>query len=235
MVKSKLPDDDAKRSRGKRTKLQRDSAADALVPSSPSLDVLHSDDATASSSSALSTAGSAHHQRAASPALGQSRFQSPSPNARGASLSMHEPVKCCSDRDTTVVSLCAAAAGGGSALKPSPASRYDSSLGLLTKKFVDLIQSSPTGDLDLNSAAVALGVQVRSCAWSRLSLRMRSLARDRDRNGGSTTSRTSSKASVSLKRPRRTTSTGSTSAWASRTHRPLSLLLTHTLWIDRAS
>ncbi|KAJ0400786.1 hypothetical protein P43SY_004881 [Pythium insidiosum] len=43
--------------------------------------------------------------------------------------------------------------------KASPASRYDSSLGLLTKKFVDLIQSSPTGDLDLNSAANALGVQ----------------------------------------------------------------------------
>ncbi|GLE05983.1 hypothetical protein PINS_up015194 [Pythium insidiosum] len=45
--------------------------------------------------------------------------------------------------------------------KASPASRYDSSLGLLTKKFVDLIQSSPTGDLDLNSAATSLGVQKR--------------------------------------------------------------------------
>ncbi|TMW57425.1 hypothetical protein Poli38472_003350 [Pythium oligandrum] len=45
--------------------------------------------------------------------------------------------------------------------KASPASRYDSSLGLLTKKFVDLIQSSPTGDLDLNSAAISLGVQKR--------------------------------------------------------------------------
>lgn len=46
--------------------------------------------------------------------------------------------------------------------KPSPAnsSRYDSSLGLLTKKFVELIQSSPSKDLDLNSAAEALGVQV---------------------------------------------------------------------------
>lgn len=47
--------------------------------------------------------------------------------------------------------------------KPSPAnsSRYDSSLGLLTKKFVELIQSSPSKDLDLNSAAESLGVQVR--------------------------------------------------------------------------
>ncbi|DBA04168.1 TPA: hypothetical protein N0F65_004276 [Lagenidium giganteum] len=45
--------------------------------------------------------------------------------------------------------------------KASPASRYDSSLGLLTRKFVELIQSSPNGDLDLNTAAISLGVQKR--------------------------------------------------------------------------
>jgi len=39
--------------------------------------------------------------------------------------------------------------------------RYDSSLGLLTKKFVNLIQSAPEGILDLNQAAGALGVQKR--------------------------------------------------------------------------
>ncbi|KAI9013813.1 E2F/DP family winged-helix DNA-binding domain-containing protein [Phycomyces nitens] len=39
--------------------------------------------------------------------------------------------------------------------------RYDSSLGLLTKKFVDLLQSSSHGDLDLNSAAAELKVQKR--------------------------------------------------------------------------
>ena len=39
--------------------------------------------------------------------------------------------------------------------------RYDSSLGLLTKKFVSLIQNAPEGVLDLNSAAVTLGVQKR--------------------------------------------------------------------------
>ncbi|CAI5731853.1 unnamed protein product [Peronospora destructor] len=48
---------------------------------------------------------------------------------------------------------------GGS--KPSPASRYDSSLGLLTKRFVELIQSAPSKDLDLNAAAESLGVQKR--------------------------------------------------------------------------
>eukprot|EP00937_MAST-01D_sp_MAST-1D-sp2_P000800 g800.t1 len=50
------------------------------------------------------------------------------------------------------------AAGKG---KSSPGSRYDSSLGLLTKKFVNLIQSAPEGLLDLNKAAQQLGVQKR--------------------------------------------------------------------------
>ncbi|KAG6598061.1 Transcription factor [Phytophthora cinnamomi] len=47
------------------------------------------------------------------------------------------------------------------ASKPSPASRYDSSLGLLTKRFVELIQAAPSKDLDLNTAAESLGVQKR--------------------------------------------------------------------------
>jgi len=45
--------------------------------------------------------------------------------------------------------------------KSSPGSRYDSSLGLLTKKFVNLIQESPEGLLDLNQAATMLEVQKR--------------------------------------------------------------------------
>jgi hypothetical protein len=40
-------------------------------------------------------------------------------------------------------------------------SRYDSSLGLLTKKFTTLIQLSVSGAIDLNDAAVQLGVQKR--------------------------------------------------------------------------
>mmetsp|Transcript_59011 Transcript_59011/g.97562 ORF Transcript_59011/g.97562 Transcript_59011/m.97562 type:complete len:389 (+) Transcript_59011:24-1190(+) len=39
--------------------------------------------------------------------------------------------------------------------------RYDSSLGLLTKKFVALIQGAPEGILDLNQAATSLAVQKR--------------------------------------------------------------------------
>jgi len=48
---------------------------------------------------------------------------------------------------------------------PSPntpgASRYDSSLGLLTKKFVQLLKETPDSTVDLNSAANALCVQKR--------------------------------------------------------------------------
>lgn len=39
--------------------------------------------------------------------------------------------------------------------------RYDSSLGLLTKKFIELLCSSHHGDLDLNRAAAQLKVQKR--------------------------------------------------------------------------
>ena len=49
----------------------------------------------------------------------------------------------------------------GSGTRKSPGSRYDSSLGLLTKKFTQLIQTSRNGIIDLNQAAEALGVQKR--------------------------------------------------------------------------
>lgn len=39
--------------------------------------------------------------------------------------------------------------------------RYDTSLGLLTKKFVKLLQSSPQGVVDLNVASESLDVQKR--------------------------------------------------------------------------
>eukprot|EP00698_Gefionella_okellyi_P020080 TRINITY_DN6260_c0_g1_i1.p1 TRINITY_DN6260_c0_g1~~TRINITY_DN6260_c0_g1_i1.p1 ORF type:complete len:193 (+),score=16.16 TRINITY_DN6260_c0_g1_i1:27-605(+) len=49
--------------------------------------------------------------------------------------------------------------------RPSPAAssggRYDSSLGLLTQKFVSQLRSAPEGILDLNAAADNLGVQKR--------------------------------------------------------------------------
>ncbi|KAI9318648.1 E2F/DP family winged-helix DNA-binding domain-containing protein [Dichotomocladium elegans] len=43
----------------------------------------------------------------------------------------------------------------------TPSCRYDSSLGLLTKKFIELLHSSTHGDLDLNRAAKQLKVQKR--------------------------------------------------------------------------
>lgn len=47
---------------------------------------------------------------------------------------------------------------GASADAPS---RYDSSLGLLTQKFMDLVKKSKQGDLDLNEASRILSVQKR--------------------------------------------------------------------------
>uniref|UniRef100_A0A8C9L3D3 E2F/DP family winged-helix DNA-binding domain-containing protein n=1 Tax=Serinus canaria TaxID=9135 RepID=A0A8C9L3D3_SERCA len=41
------------------------------------------------------------------------------------------------------------------------ATRYDTSLGLLTKKFIQLLSQSPDGVLDLNRAAEVLKVQKR--------------------------------------------------------------------------
>ena len=49
------------------------------------------------------------------------------------------------------------AGGGGDAA--GSLTRFDSSLGLLTRRFVDLIQQSPGGTLDLNAAAKELEVQ----------------------------------------------------------------------------
>lgn len=65
------------------------------------------------------------------------------------------------------------ASAGRQAFSPSPqgarsgtpmsggSSRYDSSLGLVTKRFVSLLQGSPDNALDLNVAANELGVQKR--------------------------------------------------------------------------
>ncbi|XP_077989783.1 transcription factor E2F3-like [Glandiceps talaboti] len=49
----------------------------------------------------------------------------------------------------------------GTARSPTERTRYDTSLGLLTKKFVGLLRSAPEGVLDLNYAAEVLEVQKR--------------------------------------------------------------------------
>ena len=45
--------------------------------------------------------------------------------------------------------------------KPASQSRFDSSLGLLTKRFVDKLSKAENGSLDLNAVAEALNVQKR--------------------------------------------------------------------------
>ncbi|XP_072042657.1 transcription factor E2F3-like isoform X2 [Amphiura filiformis] len=52
-------------------------------------------------------------------------------------------------------------AGGGGVKSPLEKSRYDTSLGLLTKRFVGLLRGAPDGVLDLNNAAEVLKVQKR--------------------------------------------------------------------------
>lgn len=44
---------------------------------------------------------------------------------------------------------------------PLERNRYDTSLGLLTKKFVNLLRGAPDGVVDLNKASELLGVQKR--------------------------------------------------------------------------
>lgn len=51
--------------------------------------------------------------------------------------------------------------GSSSKKRYSEGTRYDTSLGLLTKKFVDLLQDSDAGVVDLNTASALLGVQKR--------------------------------------------------------------------------
>ena len=42
---------------------------------------------------------------------------------------------------------------------PTTSCRYDSSLGLLTKKFIELVETAQDGVLDLNKAAESLSVR----------------------------------------------------------------------------
>lgn len=65
----------------------------------------------------------------------------------------------------------ASGAGGGSDVAGA-LTRFDSSLGLLTRRFVDLIQQSPGGTLDLNAAAKDLEVQKvgEGCWWGEIVL-----------------------------------------------------------------
>jgi transcription factor E2F3 len=50
---------------------------------------------------------------------------------------------------------------GSNASFADTGTRYDTSLGLLTRKFIDLLENSPDGVIDLNVASVQLNVQKR--------------------------------------------------------------------------
>ncbi|XP_063699625.1 transcription factor E2f1 [Culicoides brevitarsis] len=65
-----------------------------------------------------------------------------------------------SSSSSSVVSESPASASGGKK-RYSEGTRYDTSLGLLTKKFVDLLQGSQNGVVDLNVASSTLKVQKR--------------------------------------------------------------------------
>jgi hypothetical protein len=96
-------------------------------------------------------------------------FPTPPDDDSTSHLGPSNPFTTASNDDASVTS------GRSRALHPSPVSsgraetpssmshpsRYDSSLGLLTKKFVSILRASPDNSLDLNRAASELGVQKR--------------------------------------------------------------------------
>ncbi|KAK9808669.1 hypothetical protein WJX72_001605 [[Myrmecia] bisecta] len=69
------------------------------------------------------------------------------------------PVRASAAKSPTTPGSAGASAGGAAASGGN--CRYDSSLGLLTKKFVQLVEAAPDGVLDLNKAADSLVVQKR--------------------------------------------------------------------------
>ncbi|VVB02278.1 unnamed protein product [Arabis nemorensis] len=85
-----------------------------------------------------------------------SPYQSPV-SAKGGRVNIKSKAKGTKSTPHTPISN----ADSPATLTPSGSCRYDSSLGLLTKKFVNLIKQAKDGMLDLNEAAVTLSVQKR--------------------------------------------------------------------------
>ncbi|KAG0561757.1 hypothetical protein KC19_9G089300 [Ceratodon purpureus] len=87
---------------------------------------------------------------------------SPAPTASGPRMRASRPKTV---KQTKNGPLTPGPSGNGSpttsAPTPTSTCRYDSSLGLLTKKFIDLIKQADDGVLDLNKAADTLNVQKR--------------------------------------------------------------------------
>ncbi|XP_030243758.1 transcription factor E2f1 isoform X2 [Drosophila navojoa] len=75
---------------------------------------------------------------------------------------LHSHSHALSQQQTALVTPSSASTGGGnSSGGGGDRNRADTSLGILTKKFVDLLQESPDGVVDLNDASTRLSVQKR--------------------------------------------------------------------------
>eukprot|EP00802_Teleaulax_amphioxeia_P019642 Tamp_19883.p1 GENE.Tamp_19883~~Tamp_19883.p1 ORF type:complete len:333 (+),score=88.19 Tamp_19883:113-1111(+) len=85
-----------------------------------------------------------------------SRAVEESPAVSGAKRKLESPMS--GKKKATPSSAVSSTSKGG---ETGGSSRYDCSLGLLTKKFVSLVQQAPSGILDLNIAAGQLDVQKR--------------------------------------------------------------------------
>ncbi|PON65403.1 E2F Family [Parasponia andersonii] len=88
-----------------------------------------------------------------------SSLQTPVSIKAGKTTKITRLTKCSKARPQTPVSIVGSPSGPN--LTPAGPCRYDSSLGLLTKKFINLIKHAEDGILDLNKAADTLEVQKR--------------------------------------------------------------------------
>jgi len=71
------------------------------------------------------------------------------------------PIKAAGKRRAAMAELEVSPSPGKKIKSPLEKTRYETSLGLLTKKFVSLFHTDPTGTVDLNKASEGLGVQKR--------------------------------------------------------------------------
>ncbi|CAF1700148.1 transcription factor E2FA-like isoform X2 [Brassica napus] len=131
-----------------------DREEDAVVLRSPSrkrksmMDVVTTTTTTTSNSNGFTSSGSTsiHNSPCLTPV-----------SAKGGRVNTKSRAKGTQSVPQTPISNAASPA----TLTPSGSCRYDSSLGLLTKRFVNLIKQAEDGMLDLNKAAEALEVQKR--------------------------------------------------------------------------
>ncbi|KAJ7981215.1 Transcription factor [Quillaja saponaria] len=91
--------------------------------------------------------------------VGNSPFQTPVSGKGGRGNKGSRVTKCSRSGPQTSASNVGSPSGNN--LTPAGPCRYDSSLGLLTKKFINLIKQAEDGILDLNKAADTLEVQKR--------------------------------------------------------------------------